>query len=190
MENNERLEFLGDAVVHAVLSAYLYKRFEGADEGALTRRRNRLASGEVMIGIARSLGLERYLRVAGGEEWAAGQAVPAAALEDAFEAVVGAAFLEAGFAEAERWVVRAYETHVDMAAALSAEVEPKDRLWRHLRASGRGDPVFSSWRRGRDGFEAAVRSRAGHVLGVGSGSTRHAAENAAARAALEYMSVR
>lgn len=183
--DNERLEFLGDSVVQLVMTKYLYQRYAGVSEGVMTKRRNRLVCGQVMTDIATKMGIGRYIVVGEGRESKRGSAD---VLEDAFEAVAAVAFLEGGYDAAERWVVAAYEGNVNIPELLSDEIEYKDRLVKHFSRTGRAPPDFAVTGGGSAGFRASVRSGRDNVLGVGTGRTRRAAENDAARNAYKYLS--
>jgi ribonuclease-3 len=184
-ENNERLEFLGDSVIQLVISKYLYQRYAGVSEGVMTKRRSRLVCGRVMAEIGLKIGLGRFVVLGPAHEnkrWSE------EVLEDAFEAVVAVVFLEAGYDEAEKWVVSVYEANVNIPELLSDEIEHKDRLIKYFSRTGRPAPEFVVLGGGAAGFRASVRSGRSNVLGVGSGRTRRAAENDAARNAFKYLS--
>ena len=183
--DNERLEFLGDSVVQLVMTKYLYERYADVSEGVMTKRRNRLVCGHVMTDIATRMGLGRFIVVGEGRE---GVRSSAAALEDAFEAVAAVAFLELGYEAAERWLVGAYESSLNIAEVLSDEIEYKDRLLKHFSRTGRSPPEFAVSGGGPAGFRASVRTGRSNVIGVGIGRTRRAAENDAARNAYKYLS--
>ncbi|MGJ3523484.1 ribonuclease III [Nitratidesulfovibrio sp. D1] len=104
VEHNERLEFLGDAVLELCVSEELFTRFPGAREGDLTRMRARLVSKPALAELARDLKLEQYLRLGRGEESQGGRE-RSSLLSDALEAMLGAVFLDGGY-ERARAVVR------------------------------------------------------------------------------------
>lgn len=184
-DNNERLEFLGDSVVQLVITKYLYQRYADVSEGVMTKRRNRLVCGQVMSDVASSLGIGKYLVLGGRAESKRGSGD---VLEDAFEALVAVVFMEAGYEEAERWVVRAYEENVNIPELLSDDIEHKDRLIKYFASTGRKKPEFSASREGQSGFRASVMIGRSNVIGVGTGRTRRAAENDAAKNAYKYLS--
>lgn len=108
--HNERLEFLGDAVLEICVSDELYHRFPGIREGVLTRLRSKLVSEPSLAGIARQIGLGGLLRLGKGEA-AQGGRERASILSDAFEAVLAAVYEDGGFSEARRVVDRLFEDH-------------------------------------------------------------------------------
>jgi len=107
--HNERLEFLGDAVLELIVSEELFRRFPEASEGALTRLRARLVSEPTLAGLARQLGLQNALRLGKGEEIQGGRE-RGALLADALEAVFAAVFLDGGFAAAQKSILAVFES--------------------------------------------------------------------------------
>ena len=103
MQDNERLEFLGDAVLELTVSAELYRRFPEAPEGALTRMRAKLVSEPTLARLAKSLGIDELIQLGRGEELQGGRERNAL-LADALEAVLGAVFVDGGFEAASRCV--------------------------------------------------------------------------------------
>ena len=104
-EDNQRLEFLGDAVLQLVITEYLYAHFPREQEGPLTKLRARLVSRDALKAHAQSLDLGRHLLMGRGEE-ASGGRVRASTLGDAFEAIVGAIYLDSDFPTARDFVLR------------------------------------------------------------------------------------
>lgn len=183
-ENNERLEFLGDSVVDLVMTKYIYQRYFDSSEGVLTKRRNRLVCGQVMTQIGKSLGLDAYIRMGSGSE---SKRTNPDVIEDTFEALVAVVFMEAGYDEAEKWVVGVYEKYVNIPELLSDEMEYKDKLIKYFMRTGRPSPEFVVTKKDREGFRAAVKTGRENILGVGFGNTRKAAENDAAKNAYKYL---
>ena len=99
--DNQRLEFLGDSVLGLLAADHLFRSFDGIDEGSLTVLRAQVASGSALAAIAADIGLHRYLRVGKGEERSGGRRRPKN-LEDALEAIFGAAWVDGGFRAATR----------------------------------------------------------------------------------------
>ncbi len=104
-DHNERLEFLGDAVLQTAVSALLYERFAGSDEGDLTRVRAHLVREDSLHRLALTLGLPEVVRLSEGEARGGGAQRPSI-LADALEALIGAAFLDGGFGPAQAMVVQ------------------------------------------------------------------------------------
>ena len=187
--NNERLEFLGDALVGLFAAELLYARFPHADEGELTRWRARMVNEGALAQIARELDLGEQLHLGPGELKSGGFRRDSI-LADAFEALVGACYLDGGY-DACRQAVRAiFEPRVD-AATRAQEKDPKTQLQELLQ--GRGLPLPAYELTGSSGadhakvFEVTCAIVAFDLCCTGHGSSRRAAEQAAAAAALERI---
>lgn len=127
IEHNERLEFLGDAVLELCVSEELYSRFPKAREGQLTRLRSRLVSKPALAAVARELKLDVYLKLGRGEEIQGGRE-RSSILSDAFEALLAAIFLDSGFEAANRWIHEIFrEKWPDTAEAVRVK-DAKSRL--------------------------------------------------------------
>jgi len=189
-ESNQRLEFLGDAVLQLLLSEALYAEFPSEREGVLSRRRAILANGTTLALLARELGLDQALRLGPSEESSGGRH-RTSALGDAFEALLGAVYLDAGL-EAARAVVRAaYGPLPERLAALGDEKTPKSRLQELVQPRHGNDAltyqvVATEGEDHRRTFEVSV-SLLGREIGRGRGSSKKAAEEAAAEAALRTL---
>jgi ribonuclease III len=126
-DNNQRLEFLGDSVLQWVLTSKLFELYPDEREGALTRRRSALTQGAVLAALARECGIDRALILGSGEEAAGGRSKDAA-LEDAFEAVLGALYLDAGMDAARAVILRVYGDLGSRLAGIEPQSNPKGRL--------------------------------------------------------------
>ncbi len=141
-EDNERLEFLGDVVWRLVVSEFLFERYPGASEGVLTKRRKNLVRGGHQVILGRSLGLDGPgLLLAGRMPAAEAQRGEATRLENVFEAVVGAVFLDVGY-DTTLALLRALVERAD--AAYSAAAEPKSLLQEALQARGLPLPAYAT----------------------------------------------
>ncbi|HTW73615.1 MAG TPA: ribonuclease III [Steroidobacteraceae bacterium] len=138
--NNERLEFLGDAVLGLVIARYLFERFEGADEGQLSRLRARVVSGESLAQLAGALGLSDWL-VLGPGEIKTGGAHRESILADALEALCGALYLDGGLAAARRVMLRVVAPALRLDAPDELK-DPKTRLQELLQARGLALPRY------------------------------------------------
>lgn len=183
----ERLEFLGDRVLGLVIADILLARFPDEPEGGLAKRHTALVRAEALVRVAEALGLGIYLRLAPGEVEAGGRAKPAI-LADACEAVIGALFQDGGFDVAARFVRQHWASLVD--GAVELPIEPKTALqeW----ALARGLPLPHYELVGRHGpdhepvFEVRVGLR-GQGEEMGTGSSKRAAEKAAAQKLLQRL---
>src|SRR4029079_2911304 len=107
--HNERLEFLGDAVIGLIVSRLRYERFPDEDEGLLTARRAALVNGDALAAFGLRIGLDRYLLLGRGESEAGGATRPSV-LAGAFEALAGAIFLSEGMEASREWLTRLFES--------------------------------------------------------------------------------
>lgn len=187
-ESNQRMEFLGDAVLQLVLTEALFKLFPDEREGPLSRRRASLANGTYLTQLANELGINRCLRLAASEE-ATGGRKRASSLEDAFEALVGAIFLDSDFSSARKVVLSLYGDLESRLSAVEDVDNPKGRLQErvqplHGNNALRYEVVTIHGRDHAREYEVAVFVK-DRQLGSGRGSSKKAAEEAAARVALE-----
>ena len=185
---NQRLEFLGDAVLQLVLSEEIFRLYPNEREGELTNRRKKLVEGRFLAQLARELSLDEHLRVqSASPELARSQS----ALADAFEALVAAIYLDAGYAAARETILRLYgDLPSRLEKTLPAD-NPKGRL-----------QEFVQPQHGNNALRYEVTSTSGvahqrayqvtvylldRALGSGEGSSKKLAEEAAARAALQTL---
>ena len=141
-ESNERLEFLGDAVLGAVVAEALFTAFPDRDEGLLTRTRATLVNGKALAGYAEALGLGPLLLLSDNMDSAAGRA-NTTILADAFEAVLGAVYLDLGFDAARRFVTRVLGAHASVQDAAQDRSNHKSRLLELVQSRGLAQPVYS-----------------------------------------------
>jgi len=186
-ETNERLEFLGDAVVGAVVAEYVYRCWPGADEGRMTVARSDVVSRRALGERGRELGLGEFLHVDDGLNRQSDY--PNSMVADAFEAVVGALFLDGGFDAAREFLLRVLEPSIAEARRNGSVQGYKSLLQECTQAESKGVPDYrilqATGPDHRRQFEAAV-SIQGEDCGTGWGATKKAAECAAARQALEF----
>ena len=188
--HNQRLEFLGDAVLGLVLSGEIYERFPGADEGLLTKSRAKLVNASSLAAHGRALGLGAHLVLSRGEENTGGRERPSA-LADAFEALLGAIFLDGGFAAAREFILREFAGDFSALVGPAGIENPKGELQELLQARSPRAPEYllvsaSGADHNRD-FECAVWHD-GLELARGRGKSKKAAESDAALAALKKLS--
>lgn len=186
MQHNQRLEFLGDAVLQLVLTAELYQKFPGVDEGPLTKARAQMVNRRTLSEQGRRLLLGDHLVMSRGEELNRGRERPSA-LADAFEALLGAIFLDGGFDSAQKFILAQFRTHFGELEVIPNLENPKGELQEMLQARS-PDPVQYELASvsGPDHdrlFECAVYYR-GEELGRGTGKSKKEAESKAAFKAL------
>jgi ribonuclease-3 len=189
-ESNQRLEFLGDAVLQLVLTEALFLLFPGDREGALSKRRAALTKGTFLAGLARELGLDAALRLGTSEESSGGR-LRSAALEDAFEALVGAAYLDSDLPTVRRTLLELYGSLSARLANTETEENPKGRLQEliqpeHGNNALRYEVTHITGEDHARAYEVAVYLL-DRPLGTGRGSSKKLAEEAAAREALEKI---
>jgi ribonuclease-3 len=189
--HNQRLEFLGDAVLQLILTTELFARFPADAEGELSRRRASLANGRCLATLAQELGLDQALRLGGSENTPEGRA-RSSNLEDAFEAVLGALLLDAGLETTRARVLAVYGSfEARLAARLGAD-NPKGRLQEQVQPRyGTACLRYETVQSGGADHAKEYTSRvylADRLLGEGGGSSKKIAEEAAARVALETLS--
>src|SRR5262249_8433084 len=131
--DNQRLEFLGDAVLQLVITEHLFSRYRQAGEGRLTTRRARIVSRESLRVRATALDLGRHLFMGRGEEVSGGRQ-RASTLGDAFEALLGAIFLDAGLEVARRFILEEMRDDLERLEEEPLEVNPKGQLQELLQA--------------------------------------------------------
>lgn len=185
--DNQRLEFLGDAVLQLALSHLLYTRSPKADEGVLTKARAQLVSTKALARIARQIGLGSHVILGRGED-ANGGRDRDSTLADALEAVAGAIYLDAGSKAAHQFATRLFSADLDALEHGPLERNPKGDLQECIQSASPDGPVYSIVStEGPDHskhFIAAV-SWQGQELGRGSGRSKKDAEVQAAQAALD-----
>lgn len=187
--HNQRLEFLGDAVLGLVLSRQLYEKFPDADEGQLTKSRAKLANASSLAAHGRALDLGAYLILSRGEENTGGRE-RSSALADAFEAVLGAIFLDGGFDAAREFVSREFQTDFAGLVLPTGIDNPKGELQEWLQSQSPIAPVYQLISaegpdHDRDFICAVLHD--GRELARGSGKSKKAAESDAALAALKKL---
>ena len=187
--HNQRLEFLGDAVLQLVLTRQLYEKFPASDEGPLTKARAKLVNRRTLAEHARALGLGAHLILSRGEEMHGGRERPSA-LADTFEALLGAIFLDGGFDAARDFILREFSAAFGKLSALPIIENPKGELQELLQSRSPEAPeyhVVAATGPDHDRvFECTVQ-HAGVELAHGRGKSKKAAESDAASAALKKM---
>jgi len=187
--NNERLEFLGDAVLGAVCATVLYGRLADSNEGDLAKIKSVVVSEESLSGIARELQIDSLLILGKGEELSGGRNKKAI-LADALEALIGALYLDGGFKAAYEFVRRFMELEIDRVQSDRHRKDYKTLLQEYSQHRFRSYPIYRLLKRtGPDHerlfwMEVAIN---GDVYGPGTGKNKKEAEQEAAKMAYETL---
>lgn len=188
-EHNQRLEFLGDSVLELVLSRELFEKFPASSEGLLTKSRARLANGQSLAAHSRAFGLGNYLILSRGEVTTGGRDRDSA-LADAYEALLGALFLDGGLEPARAFLAREFAADFNALSATAGIENPKGDLQELLQSFSPKPPEYqfiaASGLDHERVFESAVLHD-GQELARGRGKSKKAAESDAALAALEKL---
>ncbi|WP_018873824.1 ribonuclease III [Thioalkalivibrio sp. ALJ16] len=188
--NNERLEFLGDAVLGLVIADALFEKLPEAPEGDLTRLRAALVNRESLAALARETGLEGTLNLGQGERKSGGQRRDSI-LADAVEALIGVTYREAGMQAAREFTLALYAERLDDLPSAESLKDPKTRLQEQLQGRNAELPVYEVLEvTGPDHkrqFTVAVHLPSQGWAQRGQGSSRRRAEQAAAEAALKRL---
>jgi ribonuclease-3 len=187
--NNERLEFLGDAVLGMVIAEELYKRFPEANEGEMSRLRASLVKGDTLAEIARSFELGDVVRLGPGELKSGGFRRKSI-LADAFEAILGAIYLDGGFDKCRNIILKQFSSRLDATSPETAQKDPKTRLQEYLQASQQALPDYEvvdiTGEAHAQTFTVECRVEDMQTVRA-QGSSRRKAEQAAAEMILESM---
>jgi ribonuclease-3 len=191
IEDNERLEFLGDAVLDFLVGAWLYNRFPEMAEGALTRLRSALVRTEQLADFAQAINLGNAMRLGRGEAGSGGRQ-RLALLCATFEALIGALYLDQGVDAVMDFVEPLLETVADQILASGRINDPKSQLQEWTQARGLGAPTYRTVAaHGPDHnktFEVEVIV-GGRIHGNGIGNSKQSAAKAAAKAAMQSLGV-
>jgi ribonuclease-3 len=189
LPTNERLEFLGDAVLGLVVTDALFREYPDLPEGQLAKLRAAVVNMRALAGVARGLHLGDFVRLGRGEEGTGGRD-KSSILADTLEAVIGAVYIERGLVEASGLVHRLFDPVIARSARLGAGLDWKTSLQELTAADVLGVPEYHVDESGPDhqkSFRAVVRV-GGRVYGSGEGRSKKEAEQQAAEAAWRAIS--
>ncbi len=187
--HNERLEFLGDAVVNLTISEALYARHPDDDEGALSARRAAIVSTTGLARLAGRIELGRYLLLGEGESQRSGRRRPSL-LASSFEALTGALYLDLGYDAVRRWLQTLAEPELSLEAPVLSLKSPKSRLQEYTQRRSGERPDYRLVEASGPDHEKSFRIEVwvdGEQLGVGEGPSRRTAETSAAAQAIERI---
>ena len=187
-QSYERLEFIGDSVLNLIVAKYLFETYPTEDEGFMTKLRTRIVSGTCLSQIARKMGIHNHIRMnekAMRQRWNENKRI----LEDAFEALIGAIYLDLGLYYAKTFVLRQLETHVDESDVMM-DTNYKDMLMRYTQTNGVSLPVYQLHEEdGPNHNKMFVMNVCidGNMLGEGMANNKKQAEQNAAKKALQCL---
>ncbi|MEP7167391.1 MAG: ribonuclease III [Candidatus Woesebacteria bacterium] len=188
-ESNERLEFLGDAVLELVTTEFLYAKFPSEPEGMLTSYRAALVKTTTLAVVAKELGLDQLLKISKGEERSGGRD-NVGLLADTFEAFTGALYLDQGYEAAKVFISTNLLPKVDQVVTQKLYKDYKTSLQEQVQSQGQGTPIYETIEEsGPDHLKVfTVQVLVDqNILGAGTGRNKQDASQEAARAALEKM---
>lgn len=189
-DNNERLEFLGDALLNAIIGEALFRKFPAAREGELSRMRAGLVNGKTLTCIAREFSLGECLRMGAGENKTGGRQRESI-LADAVEAIIGAIYLDSDFETCRERVLDWFAARLSKVSLSASHKDAKTLLQEHLQ--GRGQPLPQYQLVATEGVEHQQLFTVACKVGllreplVATGSSRRRAEQAAAEKALQHL---
>jgi len=190
--NNERLEFLGDSVLNLIISNFIYRRFESASEGRLSRIRASLVKQDTLARVAREIGLGDHIHLGGGELKSGGFR-RASILSDALEALIAAIYLDSDYLQAEKVVLLLFGDLLQAVDVGSSLKDPKTKLQEYLQGRQKSLPryrvVQTSGKSHDQIFTVSCELGDLGLLGEGKGSSRKQAEQQAAHNILQMLGV-
>jgi ribonuclease-3 len=189
-EHNERLEFLGDSILGCVIAKHLYSSFPLLSEGELSRLRSNLVREETLAVLAQQLDLGNHLRLGEGERKSAGFRRPSI-LADAVEALIGAVFLDRGFAAAEQVVLNLYLPYLEKVDVQALGKDAKTMLQEYLQGRHISLPSYTviatQGAAHEQSFQVECTIPSLKITARGKGSSRRNAEQQAAQAAWQQL---
>ncbi|MBI3495064.1 ribonuclease III [Candidatus Berkelbacteria bacterium] len=188
LDHNERLEFLGDAVLELIVTEYLYLNYKNP-EGELTNWRSALVKGAMLAKVAKTLGMGEYLQMSKGEERSGGRDRDAL-LANAFEALIGAIYLEGGYKQTQKFVSRVLLVNFSEILEKKLYQDAKSKLQEWSQEKYGITPIYRVV--SESGPDHAKEFTVSLIVGEqtiaqGGGSSKQKAEEAAARAAIEKL---
>ncbi len=189
-KNNERLEFLGDGILNFVIAAAIFKIKPKAPEGEMSRLRAHLVRKETLADVGRELDLGNYLRLGGGELKSGGFRRDST-IADCVEAILGAIYLDNGYAASEKVILDLFKARLGDLPDLSDLKDPKTRLQEYLQSIGKPLPEYEivdvSGKEHEQVFKVKCSSTASDEPSIGKASSRKAAEQDAALLMLRVL---
>ena len=176
-KDNERMEYLGDAVLQLVVTEWQYSRYARADEGKMTSQRQKFVCEEALDEAVRALGLQKYLLVSGGKA-----NVGKKTISSLFETVIAAIYLDGGYDAAKKFIVKYVRLEEQ-----ASPVNHKGALQEFLQSKKEQPPTYETAKTGKDNAPTFVAKAEAMGLAAGEGGSKREAEQQAARALLEKL---
>ena len=189
VDNNERLEFLGDAALDLVISEFLYQSYSEQTEGSLSRMRSSLVKGNTLAELAKELDVGDYLILGKGENTSGGRE-RLSLLSDALEAMIGAIFLDGGYVAVKNVIIKIFDSRIQDLDPKTEHKDHKSILQEKLQGVKQSLPVYSLVRSVGDHnktFVVECSIKSGEIVTQASGKTLRVAEQKAASKALQAM---
>ena len=197
-DSNERLEFLGDAILNMVVGLYLFERYPTMNEGFLTTTRTKLVNGEMLAFLSKKIGLNEFVLLSTQIESNQGR-LNKNILEDTFEAFIGAIFLDwdeknnTGFVHCKDWIINILEEYVDFTDLMTQQKNVKDKLVKYCQHNFQFIPKFYeidvSEINGQKIHTVYVKNNMDNIIGIGKGQNKKYAEIDASKKALKYFNI-
>ncbi len=187
----EVLEFLGDAVIHAVIAEYLFRRYPDKDQGFLTKLRTKIEKGETLNKFSRKLGFDKYAIISRNIELSGGRNNNVNIMEDIFEAFMGALKLETNYETCQKFIINFIDSEIDFADLINNEDNYKELLMQYYHKNGyKTTPTYhlinTIDEKPRKLFEMIAKNPDGKEIGRGMSTSKvQAAQNAAKQALIK-----
>ena len=194
----ERLEFLGDAIIHSILAEYLFKRYSYADEGFMTKLRTKIENGNTLFLLSKKIGLNEYVLISRYVEKNGGRITNENLLEDIFEAFIGALYLDANYDVCNKFLITLIEKEINLAQMLNEETNFKEKLLQYFHLRKWQDPKYDSLscegpenKKVYTMYVKCIKNihDTGEVVGKGVGSSKKMGEQMAAKQAMINFSI-
>lgn len=190
----ERLEFLGDSVLHLIIAEYLFARYPNQDEGFMTKLRTKIENGETLATLSKKIEINEYVIIARNIEQMGGRYNNTTILEDIFESFLGALYLETNYDICKKFIINIIEKEIDICNMIYYETNYKDMLMQHCHTLKMKDPVYhhidTIENNNTKKFVMVVKKKENdEILGKGIGTSKKKAEKCAAKDALKKFGV-
>lgn len=190
-ESNERLEYLGDAILNKVVASYLFERYPDQNEGFLTRTRTKIVNGKMLAHLCKCIGLEKFILLSKQIEENDGRNTILNIQEDTLESFIAAIYLDLGDKIVSEWIINMLEYHIDFADLINKNSNYKDMLLKYFQQNYGYLPKFyeidMSIHNNHKIFKIHLKDNKDNVITTGTGNNRKEAENDASKKALKLL---